>query len=68
MGKSIQRSITDQDKQVAFVAQSYLLHWSYGVERFYWYSWNGGDWELCGRARTELIELGGPMSSFMIGL
>ena len=44
MGKSIQRSITDQDKQVAFVAQSYLLHWSYGVERFFWYSWNGGNW------------------------
>ena len=43
-GNQSKGAITDQDKQVAFVAQSYLLHWSYGVERFYWYSWDGGDW------------------------
>jgi hypothetical protein len=43
-GDQSKGAIIDQDKQVAFVAQSYLLHWSYGVERFYWYCWDGGDW------------------------
>jgi hypothetical protein len=43
-GDQSKGAIIDQDKQAAFVAQSYLLHWSYGVERFYWYAWDGGDW------------------------
>lgn len=38
-------TITDIDSQIAYIAQAYLLHWSYGVERFYWYSWDGsGNW------------------------
>jgi hypothetical protein len=30
----------DLDMQAAFVARFYLLHWSNGVDRFYWYQWN----------------------------
>ncbi len=32
--------LTDPDLQAAFVAQSYVLHWSANVARFYWYQWN----------------------------
>jgi hypothetical protein len=31
---------TDPDMQAAFVARSYLLHWSLGISRYYWYEWN----------------------------
>jgi len=30
----------DDDFESAFLAQSYLLQWSSGVSRFYWYAWN----------------------------
>ena len=28
------------DLQAAFLARMYLLHWSLGVERFYWFTWS----------------------------
>ena len=34
---------TDLDMQAAFVDRFYLLHWSNGVARFYWYQWNSQD-------------------------
>lgn len=34
--------VTDEDIQAAFVARSYLLQWAFGVERFYWYAYEGG--------------------------
>ena len=34
----------DADQQIAWPARSYLLHWSNGVSRFYWYAWDGIDW------------------------
>lgn len=39
-------AIKDPDRQVAFVARDYLLHWSFGFSRFYWYLWedNPGGW------------------------
>jgi len=38
------RIINSPDQQEAFVARNYLLHWSNGVTRFYWYAWDGGTW------------------------
>jgi polysaccharide biosynthesis protein PslG len=38
------RIISSLDQQAAFVARSYLLHWSNGVSRFYWYDWDGESW------------------------
>jgi hypothetical protein len=37
-------NLPDPAAQVGYVARCYLLHWAYGVNRFYWYSWddNGG--------------------------
>ena len=32
--------LPNEDDQVAFVARHYLLQWSKGVQRSYWYAWN----------------------------
>ena len=32
--------IVDLEQQAGFVARFYLLHWSYGFTRYYWYSWD----------------------------
>jgi len=32
--------VTDPDQQMGFVARSLILHWSSGVDRVYWYSWD----------------------------
>jgi hypothetical protein len=34
--------LPDEDMQAAFLAQLYLIHWSQGIERLYWYAYNGG--------------------------
>jgi hypothetical protein len=35
---------TDGESQAAFLAKYYLLQWSGGVSRFYWYVYDGGIW------------------------
>jgi hypothetical protein len=37
-------AITDPALRAAFVARSYLLHWSMGITRFYWYAWDSPNW------------------------
>jgi hypothetical protein len=37
------KNFPDEDQQQAFVVQFYLLHWSMGIERVYWYAYNGYD-------------------------
>jgi hypothetical protein len=39
-GYTSKTGFTDLDMQAAFVDRLYLLHWSNGVARFYWYQWN----------------------------
>ena len=34
----------DPDQQVAFIARYYLIHWSEGLTRFYWYAWDNSRW------------------------
>lgn len=58
-GKPSVSGFTDPDMQAAFVARFYLLQWSVGVPRFYWYQWNSenGDgtlWIPRGRFGTVL--------------
>jgi hypothetical protein len=31
-----------EDLTAAYLARSYVLAWSAGVQRFYWYAWDGG--------------------------
>jgi hypothetical protein len=38
------RWFSDPDLQAAFLAQFYLLQWSAGVERFYWYAYDEPEW------------------------
>ena len=51
--------ISDPDLQVAFLAKHYLLHWSSGVARFYWYSYDnkrfGGLWDAARGPRKAAI-------------
>jgi hypothetical protein len=42
-GETHQMHFEDEDEQAAFTAQFYLLHWSLGVERLYWYAYNGSE-------------------------
>ena len=37
-------SLPDLDAQAAYVARAYILRWSLGVQRFYWYAWNSPLW------------------------
>jgi len=39
-GVTVRWQMTDPDKQAAFVARHYLLHWSSGFTRYYWYNWD----------------------------
>jgi hypothetical protein len=43
-GNILNNGFTDPDMQVAFLARFYLLHWSVGIARFYWYQWNNQAW------------------------
>ena len=36
-------AITNPDLQAAFVARNYLLHWSMGTARAYWYGWDNAN-------------------------
>ena len=36
--------LSDPGRQAAFLAKFYLLHWSAGVERFYWYAYDNRLW------------------------
>ena len=36
-------AITDSNLRAAFVARYYLLHWSVGISRVYWYGWDNAD-------------------------
>ena len=33
----------NEEQQAAFLVQFYLLHWSVGVPRLYWFAWNDGN-------------------------
>src|SRR5271157_2900534 len=35
-------ALSDPNLQAAFAARFEILHWACGVERFYWYAWEGG--------------------------
>jgi len=40
-GSTSATCLNNQDMQAAFVARSFLLHWSENVKRFYWYQYQG---------------------------
>jgi hypothetical protein len=47
------------DDQAAFLARYYILHWSLGVQRFYWYAWNSPLWgSLWSSASSQVLKPG----------
>ena len=63
-------NITDPDQQAAWVARSYLLHWSNGVSRFDWYSWDGYPWGALWTSSGGIAEAGiayGQVYNWMVG-
>ncbi|HYH00987.1 MAG TPA: endo-1,4-beta-xylanase [Terriglobales bacterium] len=44
--KAFAATIRNPDVQAAFVARFYLLHWSNGMSRAYWYAWDNNSWGL----------------------
>jgi hypothetical protein len=51
-------SLSDPDLQAAFLAKFYLLHWSAGVERFYWYAYDNDKWGTLWDAKNGLHKAG----------
>jgi HYDIN/CFA65/VesB-like, Ig-like domain len=47
--------LPDLDAQAAYVARAYILRWSLGVQRFYWYAWNNPLWGSLWDASTNNI-------------
>src|SRR4051812_32441088 len=39
----IDANLSDSTAQANFLARFYILHVSQGVQRFYWYAWDGSD-------------------------
>jgi polysaccharide biosynthesis protein PslG len=50
--------LSDPDLQAAFLAKFYLLHWSAGVERFYWYAYDNDKWGTLWDAKNGLHKAG----------
>jgi polysaccharide biosynthesis protein PslG len=50
--------LSDPDLQAAFLAKFYLLHWSAGVERFYWYAYDNPTWGTLWDAKNGLHKAG----------
>jgi polysaccharide biosynthesis protein PslG len=64
------RWLPDLDQQAAFLAKFYLLHWSTGVERFYWYAYDEPQWGTLWDATSGLRKAGvayGEVRKWMMG-
>jgi hypothetical protein len=63
--------LPDLDAQTAFLARSYILHWSFGVQRFYWYAWNSPLWgSLWSTTSAQILKPGiayGEVYKWMVG-
>jgi hypothetical protein len=63
-------TITDPGLRAAFVAREYMLNWSIGVSRVYWYAWDSPDDGPLTNANGLPSEAGiafGQISAWMIG-
>ena len=51
--------LPDLEDQIGFVARHYILQWSKGVQRYYWYAWDddkyGTMWDASGGERKPAI-------------
>lgn len=63
--------LTGDDARMAFVARHYILQWSKGVERFYWYAWNDKSYGTLFKSSTGMLERAGmayaQVESWLVG-
>lgn len=63
--------LTGDDARMAFVARHYILQWSKGVERFYWYAWNDKSYGTLFKSSTGTLERAGmayaQVESWLVG-
>jgi polysaccharide biosynthesis protein PslG len=52
------KSLPDPDLQASFLAKFYLLHWSAGIARFYWYAYDNGKWGTLWDSKNGLHQAG----------
>lgn len=52
------RRLVSSRSQAAFTARHLLLHWSAGIERFYWYAWDNDGWGTLWTANNGLTSSG----------
>jgi polysaccharide biosynthesis protein PslG len=50
--------LPDPDLQAAFLAKFYVLHWSAGVDRLYWYAYDNKMWGTLWKAQSGLNKAG----------
>jgi hypothetical protein len=51
-------AITNSDLRAAFIARDYLLHWSQGITRVYWYAWDNSDYGTLWSPTSGIDEAG----------
>src|ERR1700728_1141907 len=60
-GYASKGAITNSDLRAAFIARNFLLHWSVGLGRVYWYAWDSSDigtlWSSTGGANEAATAL-----------
>ena len=63
--------LTGDDARMAFVARHYILQWSKGVQRFYWYAWNDKSYGTLFKSSTGTLEKAGmayaQVESWLVG-
>jgi len=62
--------VTDSNSQVGWLARSFLLHWSNGVTRYNWYSYDDNQWGTLLSASGQLNAAGvayGKVHDWMVG-
>jgi hypothetical protein len=63
-------SLSNLDQQAGYVARAYLLLWSLGVQRYYWYRWDSSDIGVLWQTTTGIDKAGiayGQVAKWMIG-
>jgi hypothetical protein len=50
--------LSESDQRAAFLAKFYLLHWSAGIQRFYWYAYDNPLWGTLWDAQNRLHKAG----------
>jgi hypothetical protein len=63
--------LSGDDARMAFVARHYILQWSKGVQRFYWYAWNDKSYGTLFKSSTRTLEKAGmayaQVESWLVG-